>query len=57
MSCNKPAMRDVPPITAGKLMSTWPASLLPVAFDELELAEAEGLVPAPPGLASLPWQT
>ena len=33
------------------------ASLLPVDFDEAELEEDDGLVPAPPGFAWLPWQT
>lgn len=41
-------------MTAGKLTSIWPAELLPVG---LELDEADALVPAPPGLATLPWQT
>ena len=53
-NCRSPAMRDVPPMTAGKLISTWPAEPLPVG---LELLEADALVPAPPGLATLPWQT
>lgn len=41
-------------MTAGKLTSIWPAELLPVG---LELDEADAVVPAPPGLATLPWQT
>ena len=53
-SCNSPAMRDVPPITAGKLTSMWPAELLPVGLEE---DEADALVPAPPGLDTLPEQT
>lgn len=38
-------------MTAGKLTSIWPAELLPVGLEE---AEADALVPAPPGLDTLP---
>lgn len=41
-------------MTAGKLTSVWPAELLPVG---LEVLEADALVPAPPGLETLPEQT
>ncbi len=53
MSCNNPAIRADPPMTAGKLMSTRPAAPLPVGEEPLEL---DALVPWPPGLATLPWQ-
>lgn len=41
-------------MTTGKLTSRWPAALLLVG---VELLELDALVPAPPGLATLPWQT
>lgn len=47
-------MKDVPPITAGILTYMWPAELLAVG---VELLEADALVPAPPGLETLPEQT
>ena len=47
-------MTDVPPITNGKSTLMWPAELFPVG---LELLEAEALVPAPPGLDTLPEHT
>ena len=40
-------------MTAGKLISTWPAALFPVGVDPLEL---DALLPCPPGLATLPLQ-
>ena len=45
-------MRETPPTTAGTAKSVAAAA----PFDD-EDEEPDGDVPAPPGLASLPWQT
>lgn len=46
-------MIDVPPMMAGRLTSTFAAAAL-----LLEAGDADdGVVPWPPGLETLPWQT
>ena len=54
MNCRRPAKIEVAPMNAGKGGITTASAELDLVGDEPLVPE--GLVPAPPGLATAPWQ-